>query len=57
MGNRIFRVVPSKADDFWKGGLGSALECSRTQLSTGHHGHSGFSNMGREREVVEWTWH
>lgn len=55
MGNRIVRVVSNKADDPWKGGRGSAVECSRTQISTGHHGHSGFSNVGWEREVVEWT--
>lgn len=50
MGNRVVRVVSKQ-----KGGRGSALERSRTQISTGLHGHSDFSNMGWEREVIEWT--
>lgn len=57
VGNRIVRVVSKQMITGREGGLGSALECSRTQISTGHHshhhGHSGFSNMGWEREVVE----
>lgn len=51
-GNRIVRVVSNKADDPWKGGPESSLECRRTQISPGHH--AAVASVIWEREVVDW---